>query len=84
MVDCITSRDSMVKVAGVLLEAVDNPEERKTSSTLTGMASRLDICPKSVNLSLMSLQETGAIELCRSRVAIRDLTLLHRIAESAS
>ena len=76
---CLPLQPTVGKVAGFLSRS-DNKNSENKPVTITGISLLLDTSPESVNESLISLMELGAIKLERRRVVIKDQKLLRNIA----
>ena len=76
---CLALQHTIGKVAGFLSNSINNIDSENKPVTLTGISLVLDTSPESINESLVSLMELGAIKLEHRRVVIRDHELLHQI-----
>ena len=77
---CLSLQHTIGKVAGFLSVSTHSKGDGTQPVTLTGISLLLDASPESINESLISLGELGAIKLERRRIVIRDMELLQNIA----
>jgi hypothetical protein len=77
---CLSSQRTIGKVAGFLSASINSKGKGEQPVTLTGISLLLGTSPESVNESLVSLRELGAIKLEHRRVVVRNMELLQTIA----
>lgn len=69
------------RVAALLLKLAERGDEREVHLSHQEIADMLGIYRETVTNALDRLKETGAVEIGRRRIALRDLDLLRQLAE---